>query len=547
MSKAQKVIQLFLLAFSVAILSVALEYLFAGNFFPRILTVACACVTSFVLFFPVRKNNFGKGKWWLLAFLFLLLFINASIRWTRGTFPLRDVDQVLMTLQMPLDGFVKPFVTDFCKKPLLLSILFSAFLFLPVRRFYACVKFSKIILTLAFALVTSLSVRSFINDISWESTKEYASFFFGYSGDHQLGHSDFLEKYYVNTDSTNVVASDSTRNLVFIFLESMENTFVPYMSQFRNVVSANESFYSNGKLSGGTDVRGAQMTITAMVSKTTGLPLLYSNDFVQKLSTVQNASFFQKQKSLYDILNKHGYRNVYMQGSDATFAGTRIFFEQHGIEKVYDVSNMGVKQDLADSLKKIQFHPGFTDRTLFREARNVLDTLSKSSKFSLTLATIDTHFPRGFYDDACEYKPVENSDDDVLKAVLKCESKELVAFIEWIKKQPFASNTEIVLVGDHLFMSEALVKDVSNDERKFLTVFMNSKLKNNVVNRDFASFDIFPTILESMNFKVEGSKLGLGVSLLSEEKTLLEKMGKDSLNRELKRLSKSVEYQTILY
>ena len=107
-------------------------------------------------------------------------------------------------------------------------------------------------------------------------------------------------------------------------------------------------------------------------------------------------------------------------------------------------------------------------------------------------------------------------------------------------------DTEIVLVGDHLFMGQVFKKE-EQKERKFLTAFINSNFKTDSLNREFSSFDIFPTVLESMNFKIEGSKLGLGVSLFSEEMTLLEKFGKEMLNRDLNRLSKSAKYQTILY
>ena len=41
---------------------------------------------------------------------------------------------------------------------------------------------------------------------------------------------------------------------------------------------------------------------------------------------------------------------------------------------------------------------------------------------------------------------------------------------------------------------------------------------------------MFPTILESMGVKIDGGRLGLGTSLFSNEKTLVERDGLDAVN-----------------
>ena len=416
------------------VLSVAFEFLFKGSYEPRVTTILLAAFTTFILMFFACKSVSQKKNFLVAVFLFVLLFLNAGIRWLRMTFPLRDTEQVLLTIQMPVQGFVEPFVIDFLIKVLLLCVLFTVILYLPANKFYTNVKFSKIIFALVFLGVTTLSVCSFINDISVESFKEYASFFFGNKNKYQIEHSDFLEKYYVNPDSVKIVNKDSAKNLIFIFLESMENRFVPYMPQVQKLLDNATTFYKNGELSGGTDVLGTKMTISAMIAKTAGIPFLYSNDYIHKQASVKKEVLFPNQKTLYEILENFGYKNVFMQGSDAHFAGTGIFFKNHGISEFYDINNLNAKEDVTDSLKKKKFHPGFTDRTLFRLAKNVLDTLSKYQRFSLTIATIDTHFPYGFYDEACAFKPQDSSNDALFKAVLQCEEKELLDFIKWIQK-----------------------------------------------------------------------------------------------------------------
>ena len=49
--------------------------------------------------------------------------------------------------------------------------------------------------------------------------------------------------------------------------------------------------------------------------------------------------------------------------------------------------------------------------------------------------------------------------------------------------------------------------------------------------------DMAPTILEAIGAVLPKHKLGLGTSLFSREKTLIEKLGEEALNEELKKKS----------
>jgi len=72
--------------------------------------------------------------------------------------------------------------------------------------------------------------------------------------------------------------------------------------------------------------------------------------------------------------------------------------------------------------------------------------------------------------------------------------------------------------------------------RRWLNIFINSSIHYNKTftdNREFTSFDMFPTILASMGCKINGDRLGLGVNLFSGMKTLIERYDEETLNREL--------------
>ena len=75
--------------------------------------------------------------------------------------------------------------------------------------------------------------------------------------------------------------------------------------------------------------------------------------------------------------------------------------------------------------------------------------------------------------------------------------------------------------------------------------FINSVKTTERRERFFSSLDFFPTILESIGAEIPQGALGLGRSLYSDQQTLLEKYGKDSIDNVLKK--RSVEYDYFLY
>ena len=124
--------------------------------------------------------------------------------------------------------------------------------------------------------------------------------------------------------------------------------------------------------------------------------------------------------------------------------------------------------------------------------------------------------------------------------VLSCSSKQVTAFVEWIKAQDFYDNTTVVVTGDHPTMDGAYVarNAPSGYERHVYNCFINSvATTENTKNRDFTTTDMLPTILASMGCKIEGDRLGLGTNLFSETPTLCEKLGTQKLKRELQKTS----------
>lgn len=334
-----------------------------------------------------------------------------------------------------------------------------------------------------------------------------------------------------------------------IIMESIENSFADSAQggiQQKNLIKelmpadSNEYHFSpNNLVGGGMNTNGALITISTLIAKTTGCPLLLQRNFGDTL--------FEKIPSVYDFLQKYGYHNIFVQGTDAVFSGTKNFLLSHGINTLYDMHVLKSYQDLNQKYRNFRsFEAGITDRTLLEISKHILDTLSKKEHFSLTVATIETHFPYGFYNDNCEDKPMDMSHEASFAATIQCASKDVRKFIEWIKKQPYYPNTEIVVLGDHLFMGDYLVNKLDKS-RRWYDLFINPASKPQNLRREFTSFDIAPTILESLGFEVRNHKMGLGISLFAHDSTIVEKIGFDLFNNELDDMRKSVEYNELSY
>lgn len=533
---------------SVFALSFVLSYCIGFSYAISLLYIALAACVVFL----VRSKEMSNISWWKVFLLgFCILFLRSSFVWVLNTFPLDVPEKVVVTVRMPLDGFVGPFVKDFLRVVLIPCVILSLILISFFRKIIFCMgSYTK-------GLVTVVLVVLVVNALTLYSevpVERYWNFFQKGSFANVLYHSEMWNENYVELG--HVDAGDKTKNLIFIILESMENwpeVYIPEMYSLMNADWPNISFAEkiNG---GGYEIAGATTTFSSTVSKVTGIPFLVCYDLMAaKPTELNNAgvginlssplnqlkSPLAKVKSVYDVLRMYGYRNVFLQGSDANFAGTRKFMITHGVDQVYDMNDFESEWDVNEFFRNFRsFSVGITDAKLYDISKSILDTLSKT-KFSLTLTTIDTHFPYGFYDEKCKEKPKSRSEPDLFEATLKCASREIYEYVEWLKKQDYYDNTEIVIAGDHLFMGDLLT---GNRERRLINIFINPSLVPSNKKREFSSIDMAPSILESLGFVVDNHKMGLGVSLFSDEKTLLEKYGWQKLNSEIEKLGCSLEY-----
>lgn len=345
-------------------------------------------------------------------------------------------------------------------------------------------------------------------------------------------------------------------NVIIILMESIESSFADtanggcfeknLIPNLTNLAKEHINFSHTDKVGGGTDLAGSGWTVAAMLAKFGGLPFNLIGG-----GNMNRTVFLPQAITVNDIFAYNGYRQLFLFGSDKRFAGRDALLETHGGVEVHDIT-WYKDNDLLP--KNYGVFWGFEDEKLYAFAKTELEQLGneKNRPFMLGLLTVDTHMPEGYQCNLCP-----SSEDMPLKNAIRCADTQVSDFIAWCKLQPWFSNTIIVIMGDHRFMDtnettpfkNMAISDTANKvTRRWLDIFINAQLsdesKNYIAkNRAFSSFDMFPTILAAMGCTIKDKRLGFGVNLFSDEKTLCERYSEEYINREL--MQKTVQYQTL--
>ncbi len=356
--------------------------------------------------------------------------------------------------------------------------------------------------------------------------------------------SELYEAYYVDPETAEIKFPEEKQNLIYIFLESVETTFYDesqggewetnLIPELYQLAQNNTNFSQTHQIGGASALTGGTWTIGAMVSHTTGVPLVIPVGISNHNAYGQD-SFLPGITSLSDVLDKNGYYQALMVGSDAKFGGRYQFFTQHGTDEVFDLYT--ARQDGITPTKNYKVFWGMEDLYLFEYAKQEITEIAKKDQpFAFTMLTVDTHFPNGYVCKYCE-KEHSNSYDNVYS----CSSRQVAEFVNWIQAQDFYENTTIVICGDHPTMNNDYVKAQLDGayERTMYNCFINPLASTeNTKNRSFCTLDMFPTVLAAIGCEIKGERLGLGTNLFSDTPTLCESMGKEKFDIELKKSSK---------
>ena len=492
-----------------------------------------------------KIKSIGYGFYCILMILISVLgFILYNLgNWVLDTWGLLSIDEIIFHLKVPLDGTNSDVVLDGFNAcvPLAVLVLFlSIFLIIGLRN-----KHGKCMIALFLVAVIACGSagRAAYEVYDELDVKEYLV--------SQKKESHFIEQNYVDPRTTKITFPEQKRNLIYIYLESMESTFASKgdgggldfncILELTTLAEENTNFSDSDKLGGGYPAYGGTWTMAGIFSQTSGIPIKNSEQTDDVNATLAEQSSFSSQaRNLEDILADEGYNQCFMIGSDATFGGRRAYFESHGKGQT-EICDYNTAKENGQIPEDYYVWWGYEDQKLFANAQEKLTELSsKDEPFNFTMLTVDTHFEDGYVCEQCQ----NEFGDNQYANVMACSSRQVDAFVKWIQQQPFYENTTIVISGDHLTMDSDFCNDVSEDyERSVYNVFINlpeglDTSFEKTHSREFATLDMFPTTLAAMGVTIEGDRLALGVNLFSDEQTLTEQYGRKGLDKELMKKSK---------
>ena len=480
-----------------------------------------------------------------LLLMWLSIVIYFSVEWAKKTFAFTSFDEILYTLTSPVLNAGQNLIPDFIFNNVLFPfvILLVVILIIIIYKTYDKKyevylnfefipkhwkfkinlfnnKFFRVLKKIAYIIPICMLVISFVkfgNDL----------LFFDYLKNNSIT-SEFIKNEYINPENVALTFPEEKRNLIYIFVESMEATYSSeenggayeenYIPELTKIAQDNISFSNSELLGGAYAIYGTTWTIAGMLAQTAGVPI--KTVFDGNLMSDYYNVLFPGAYSIGEILEDNGYKNYIMMGSDAAFAGRDNYFENHGNYEILDYY-----QAIEDGLIDEDYYVfwGFEDEILYEYAKEKLIEISQNSEpFNFTMLTVDTHTPDGYLSGFCE----EVSDNPYLNA-MACSDYQLGEFISWLEEQEFYDNTTVVIVGDHLSMNNYSFDNIGDYQRTIYNAFINSAIEAEddkyYKNRMFSSFDLYPTTLASLGVEIEGNKLGLGVNLFSGEETLIEK------------------------
>ena len=491
-----------------------------------------------------RKGAWLRGLGVFLAVLIFILamILVAAVAWIDKTFGIQ-FDELLYTMTTPLKGSDTGLVTQCIHASgtqisLVLLYLFALAAVLVAQKHYTAVyhseKKDRDLWKLCRRALVCVSGAALV----WAAVFAEQTFQIIEYVQMRMSPSLLYEENYV--DPLDVAITGEGKNLIYIYLESMETTYASqaaggrqpehnYMAGLTQLANENLSFSNTEKLGGFHTINGTTWTMGALLATTSGIPYAFPTDYNSMGKWERFASGLT---SLGDILEEKGYQNEFLCGSDADFAGRRDYFEQHGSYEIFDLFTAREEGYVPPDYKVWW---GFEDKYLYEIAKDELTELSKGGKpFNFTMLTVDTHHVNGYVCTLCG-----NEYDEITANVVSCADRQVMEFIAWCKQQDFYEDSVIVISGDHPRMDHCLVENVEYYDRTVYNCFLNSAREpaGSTVNREFTAMDMFPTILSAMGFDIQGNRLGLGVDLFSGEETLCEKMTFEGLEAETRKYS----------
>lgn len=320
------------------------------------------------------------------------------------------------------------------------------------------------------------------------------------------------EKYYKAPVITAADFPVQKRNLLLLYLESVENNFADASLYGKNLLPRlSETARNNPRFDGYNFLYGTNYTKAALVAGHCGIPYRSPTPTMETVN-----SHLKNIRCLSDILADNGYETWFAKSADHSFAYTDIFYQLHSYRNIIDRTVLTAGMSPAEIEKNKSSYNGLSDKLLLNHISALFSTQKVREPFLMTVFTVDTHAPGTVLPYNCP-KIFGDIRDNIL-----CTDNNVAEFITEFQKTPYWQNTTVVIVGDHPMFKALQTQQRKKYRRGIYNVFLNlpDGLSYNP-RKEFTALDLAPTYLELLGIKLPEHAFGLGRSLFSDVPSLI--------------------------
>lgn len=283
------------------------------------------------------------------------------------------------------------------------------------------------------------------------------------------------------------VTAKAGKNLVVIYLESLENNFLDE-EKFPLELANLHRFQQEGWHTYGNYIcaYGSGWTTGGLYSTQTGLPAMFGGNrgiFLMESNT--------QAVTYASVLKQAGYQNVFLSNSNLSFAGTGAMMRSLGYQTFGG-------EDFDPQIPRTRWGPH--DAQVFSKAKEEYIRLSANGEpFHIAILTIDTHYPDGFPDPAMRGYVDERIPSDSHEYVVATLDYLVGDFVRFIEAQPNGKDTVIVLMNDHLMMHKkdrASIVDKLKHKKRSNLLIVNRPIEGFAPTDEIAFWNIPPIILD---------------------------------------------------
>ncbi len=320
-----------------------------------------------------------------------------------------------------------------------------------------------------------------------------------------------------------IVSEEKSKNLLLIYLESMEATYDDpvFGDTFSDLLELSEQGL---RLNGVDQIQDTGWTIAGMVASQCGIPLLgYGLVMKNRLKNID--SFLPDAKCLGTELSSRGYQTSYLGGADLNFAAKGRFLKTHGYDTTIGMQDIPIEHESQMS------EWGIHDDYLFDLALTELKRLnSQDAPYLFSILTLGGHSPAGYPAPSCD-ELIENSETmDRLLLSISCTAALTQTFIIKAQSEGLLENTTVVILSDHLAMKNTQYDLLTQRDRENFVLIIDLDIQPGEKDITGSMMDLYPTILDAIGLPSTNHSAGLGVSLLSDSDTLLTQYGQNTLD-----------------